>query len=254
MGESRTVASISGLPPPLDRQLQICHRAAELFAKRSFGQVSMRELATHLGIQAGSLYHHFESKESLLFELIEALYHRLLKNAQYQSSRYGTPQAKLKALVQAHIALHEQLGAYFEVTEHELRNLCHEYQQRIHCLRHGYEQHFLDLLAETRLQTPLLRAAVQSMVSILNNLPAWLEQTQLSKAERLRFMTETALALVTKKCVEPIKARQYQATGPVTPGRQRLSSSARCICDCHNVLPDAHGKTSRSSVPAGQDD
>ncbi|RMH81683.1 TetR/AcrR family transcriptional regulator, partial [Pseudomonas sp. AOB-7] len=48
-------------------------KALALFAERGFAQVGMRELALHLGMAAGSLYHHFESKEQLLFELIEEL-------------------------------------------------------------------------------------------------------------------------------------------------------------------------------------
>ena len=53
-------------------------KALVLFAERGFAQVGMRELALHLGMAAGSLYHHFESKEQLLFELIEELYEELL--------------------------------------------------------------------------------------------------------------------------------------------------------------------------------
>ena len=43
-------------------------RALELFQERSFSQVSMRELAAHVGITPGAIYHHIESKEALLFD------------------------------------------------------------------------------------------------------------------------------------------------------------------------------------------
>ncbi|SUD70117.1 TetR family transcriptional regulator [Pseudomonas putida] len=52
-------------------------RAMALFAEKGFGQVSMRELAAHLGMTAGSLYHHFPSKQDLLYDLIEELYEEL---------------------------------------------------------------------------------------------------------------------------------------------------------------------------------
>jgi hypothetical protein len=93
---------------------------------------------------------------------------------------------------QAHIALHEQKGAYFQVPEHESCNLCTQYQERIQQLRQRYEGYFLMLLADTRSYSPSLKAAVQSMVSILNNIPAWLERTPLSKTERMKLMLETA--------------------------------------------------------------
>lgn len=58
-----------------DRTLK---KSADLFAERGFAQVGMRELARHLGISSGSIYHHIESKQALLGELIEDLYQTLL--------------------------------------------------------------------------------------------------------------------------------------------------------------------------------
>ncbi len=57
-------------------------KALELLAVKGFGQVSMRELASHLGLTAGSLYHHFPSKQHLLFDLIEELFEELLATLQ----------------------------------------------------------------------------------------------------------------------------------------------------------------------------
>ena len=34
----------------------------------------MRDLAAHMGVSAGSLYHHFPSKQYILFELLEEFY------------------------------------------------------------------------------------------------------------------------------------------------------------------------------------
>ncbi|MGV8842666.1 MAG: TetR/AcrR family transcriptional regulator [Pseudomonas sp.] len=64
---------------PLSRFEQIRYKALELFAERGLARISMRELAFQVEIRSGSLYHHFESKERLLFELIEALYDDLLE-------------------------------------------------------------------------------------------------------------------------------------------------------------------------------
>lgn len=38
-------------------------QALELFVNKGFGQVSMRELARHVGLAPGSLYNHFPSKQ-----------------------------------------------------------------------------------------------------------------------------------------------------------------------------------------------
>ncbi|MCS5516724.1 TetR/AcrR family transcriptional regulator [Pseudomonas qingdaonensis] len=54
---------------PRDRLLDA---ATELFATRGYQAIGLRDLASHLGLRAGSLYHHIENKQCLLFELIES--------------------------------------------------------------------------------------------------------------------------------------------------------------------------------------
>lgn len=44
--------------------------ATELFCENGYRNVGMRSLASRVGIQAGSLYNHIESKQLLLYELI----------------------------------------------------------------------------------------------------------------------------------------------------------------------------------------
>jgi AcrR family transcriptional regulator len=53
------------------RRGEILDAAAALFAREGYRGTSMREVATAAGIQAGSLYHHFPSKEAIAVELVE---------------------------------------------------------------------------------------------------------------------------------------------------------------------------------------
>lgn len=43
----------------------------EYFAEQGIGQVTMRELAKHLGVSTGTLYHYFASKEDIFYQLVE---------------------------------------------------------------------------------------------------------------------------------------------------------------------------------------
>lgn len=56
------------------RREQILGTAAGLFATKGYTKTSMRDVATASGILAGSLYHHFESKEAIAVELVENYY------------------------------------------------------------------------------------------------------------------------------------------------------------------------------------
>ena len=86
-------------------------KALELFAAKGFGQVSMRELAAHVGLTAGSLYHHFPSKQHLLFDLIEELFEELL--ATLNPGRGKVPAGRLSAVIRAHWALHDERSLQF---------------------------------------------------------------------------------------------------------------------------------------------
>ncbi|WP_172153341.1 TetR/AcrR family transcriptional regulator [Pseudomonas tumuqii] len=169
---------------PLSRLEQIRGKALELFAERGFAEVGMRELALHLGIGAGSVYHHFQSKEQLLFELIEELYEDLLDAVLLTD--HGAAHGRLQALLRAHIALHEHRGLHFLMAEREYRCLSPQHQSQIQQLRRRYEEKLLARLLEAGATGPLpvLKATVQAVVAWLNNLPAWLDQSGLSPAQR----------------------------------------------------------------------
>ena len=53
-----------------ERRDEILAIAAELFAERGFAATTVREIADSAGILSGSLYHHFDSKESMVEELL----------------------------------------------------------------------------------------------------------------------------------------------------------------------------------------
>lgn len=53
------------------RAAHILSTAATLFYEKGFDSVSLRQLARGAGISSGSLYHYIESKQSLLYELMD---------------------------------------------------------------------------------------------------------------------------------------------------------------------------------------
>lgn len=180
---SRVRAELAA-PPSLSRLEQVRSKALRLFAERGFARVGMRELALHLGMGAGSFYYHFESKEHLLFELIEELYTDLLAVAQARTE--GSAHARLQALLQAHIDLHERRALHFSMAEQELRCLSPSHQQQIRQMRRDYESRFLALLLEAGAtgSPAVLKATVHAVVAWLNNLPGWLEQSGLEAAQQ----------------------------------------------------------------------
>jgi AcrR family transcriptional regulator len=55
---------------PQDRRSDILAGAAELFARKGVGATTVREIADAVGMLSGSLYHHFESKDAIVAEIL----------------------------------------------------------------------------------------------------------------------------------------------------------------------------------------
>jgi AcrR family transcriptional regulator len=60
----------AGELPVSERRGAILAIAAEMFARKGFAATTVREIADEAGILSGSLYHHFDSKESMIDEII----------------------------------------------------------------------------------------------------------------------------------------------------------------------------------------
>src|SRR5262249_19828339 len=69
----QNVRSTPRAPPAFPgRREQIFQAAIDLFAAKGYHATSMQDIADALGIQRVSLYHHIESKEDLLFEIMKS--------------------------------------------------------------------------------------------------------------------------------------------------------------------------------------
>ena len=62
------------------RRAEIMADAAEVFGRLGYAHATMRDIAEATGILAGSLYHHFASKEELLFEIMQKFNDDILRD------------------------------------------------------------------------------------------------------------------------------------------------------------------------------
>jgi AcrR family transcriptional regulator len=59
------------------RRAELLRIAAGLFAEKGFKNTTVRDIADASGIQSGSLYHHFDSKESMVDEILSSFQEEL---------------------------------------------------------------------------------------------------------------------------------------------------------------------------------
>jgi AcrR family transcriptional regulator len=95
------MATASAVRAGSERRDEILAIAAELFAARGFAATTVREIADAAGILSGSLYHHFDSKESMADELVRELLERVLGEYRAIVAASDEPVRTLRGLVRA---------------------------------------------------------------------------------------------------------------------------------------------------------
>ncbi|MCW1242789.1 TetR/AcrR family transcriptional regulator [Pseudomonas sp. SAICEU22] len=175
-------------------------QALELFVNKGFGQVSMRELARHVGLAPGSLYNHFPSKQALLYDLIEEIYEELYLLV--QPARQGSAQVRsLSNLIVAHLCLHRRCPHGFRLALHGFVYLDDAQQQRIVYKRKLYESAFIAAVFN---DTPQAKdtgsVAAHAITQFLNCLPDWLDDRHLND-ETCVFLVERLIRGALRECL-----------------------------------------------------
>ena len=73
--------------------------AAELFAQKGYRATTVREIADAAGILSGSLYHHFDSKESIGDEILSGFINEVLANYRAAVAEATDPREALEQIV-----------------------------------------------------------------------------------------------------------------------------------------------------------
>jgi AcrR family transcriptional regulator len=82
-----------------DRRAQILRVSAQLFAERGYTATTVRNIAEQAGLLSGSLYHHFDSKEAILDEILSGYVAGLLRRVKAVEQDASDVRAAVDALV-----------------------------------------------------------------------------------------------------------------------------------------------------------
>jgi AcrR family transcriptional regulator len=86
---------------PSERREALVQIAAELFAERGYRATTVRHIGDAAGVLSGSLYHHFDAKETILDELLSSYLNELLDTYRAIVKAGDPPAATLRELVHA---------------------------------------------------------------------------------------------------------------------------------------------------------
>ncbi|MEE2763107.1 MAG: TetR/AcrR family transcriptional regulator [Pseudomonadota bacterium] len=136
---------------------RLLKEAARLFRDKGYERTTVRDLAAAVGIQSGSLFHHFRTKEEILKAVMVETIRLNTALMQAAMDAAKTNQDKLRALVRAELeSVNGQTGEAMAVLVFEWRSLSEESQVEVLELRDIYEQLWLDALEALRQEGRLL--------------------------------------------------------------------------------------------------
>lgn len=127
------------------RKEEIIRIAAKLFKEKGYSAVTMRDLASVMGIKAASLYNHINSKRDILDAIIFSLAEEFTTGMKVIKASNNTCINKLNKVIQLHVNISSQNIYGMASLNNDWMHLeekLEDYQK----LRIGYEQDFKSIL------------------------------------------------------------------------------------------------------------
>ena len=207
MATARVLAS-----PAPSRRIDICRTAAQIFRDRGYDATSVSDIARALGMTKAGLYHYFESKEALLFEIMTYGLDRVRDEVVMPARAIHDPEERLRQIVIRHarIATHGR-GAIANLGD-EIRALPPTARRQIEERMRLYFDLVRDTLAQLkavgRLRDVDPTVAAFSLIGMVLWTPRWFRQDgRLTQEQVANEIANLALAgLIQRKT--PARAKR----------------------------------------------
>ena len=193
---ARTSGSYAKLTKP-----KISEIALNLFAERGYAAVSMRQIASKVGLQVWALYNYFPDKQTILSELLINHMENLLKTWDKQKLPKKSDKL-LEFFVDFHIEFHLNRPEEVFIAYMELRNLNPDNFQKIEKLRNKYERILSEILTvgvkDNLFSCKETKVTSLAIIGMLKEVNTWYKKGgKISVPEVKRIYQEIVLKAVT---------------------------------------------------------
>ena len=160
---------------------EIVDIASRLFYERGYQAVSTRALAQAAGIQGGSLYHHFASKEEILYRIVQygsgEFFAGLLPHLEAGGLTYGQ---RLDRFVRGYITDAQPRRYAIAVLFRDMAHLSPDHFVELQAVRRNFQQRVQRFLAEGaaagEFQVPDAKLAGIAVLDLLKGVDAWMRE------------------------------------------------------------------------------
>ncbi len=177
------------------RKAIILQEAARLFREKGYRASTLRELARRSGVQGGSIYYHFTSKQEILYRIMDETMGRLLLGLKQELRDEWDPVRRLGRGIAFHIRYHLENQDETHVTDNELIHLEADLRGRIVKMREEYEQTFTGILEQGAREGVMnmgsIKLASIAVLQMCTGIPYWFkDEGPLSVEEVVARYTE----------------------------------------------------------------
>jgi len=136
--------------PAKARAREIIDAAAEIFQERGYADTSVQDVASAVGILKGSLYYYIDSKEDLLFRVLEDVHEDARHLLDEVAAMDAPPLERLAAYLRGHVEFNLSNLAKVAVYYHDFGLLAPERREEIIEQRKQYEHCVVGLIEEAQ--------------------------------------------------------------------------------------------------------
>jgi TetR/AcrR family transcriptional regulator, cholesterol catabolism regulator len=163
----------------IDSRQEILRTAARLFQQQGYDGTSMNDVAAALKLSKGGLYHHFQSKDEILFNLMDHAMEITQERVMTPVRAIADPEQALRTLIRLHIEV------VLSVRDREITVMLHEnhplppnLRRRINVRKKDYIHFVEKLVAEVQRSrqskgTINPRAAAFALLGMINWIYQW---------------------------------------------------------------------------------
>jgi TetR/AcrR family transcriptional regulator, cholesterol catabolism regulator len=128
------------------RRDEVLAAATRVFHEKGYAATSIQDVADALGMLKGSLYYYIDSKEDLLFAIIEEVHRGTMERLEQWLQIDADTLTKLRAFLRWQVLTYcrdvEKVGVFL----HDFRSLSEEHQQQILAERDRYDRSLRELI------------------------------------------------------------------------------------------------------------
>jgi TetR/AcrR family transcriptional regulator, cholesterol catabolism regulator len=163
----------------VDSRQEILRTASRLFQQRGYDATSMNDVASALKLSKGGLYHHFQSKDEILFEIMNHAMDITEERVLAAARKVSDPEERLRTLIRLHIeVVLSPRDREITVMLHENHPLPPALRKRINMRKKDYVHFVENLISDVQRMRQAKsnvspRAAAFALLGMINWIYQW---------------------------------------------------------------------------------